>query len=44
MKNHQKHMDYDLGRKICRDLRSGYRSAVIELYNRYAHLFAAFAR
>ncbi len=37
-------MDYDLGRKICRDLRSGYRSAIMELYNRYAHLFAAFAR
>ena len=37
-------MDYDLGRKICQDLRSGYRSAIMELYNRYAHLFAAFAR
>ncbi len=43
MKNHRKHMDYDLGRKICQDLRSGYRSAIIELYNRYAHFFAAFA-
>ncbi|MDX1707671.1 MAG: sigma-70 family RNA polymerase sigma factor [Desulfobacterales bacterium] len=44
MKHHQKHMDYDLAHKICHDLRSGYRSAIIELYNRYAHLFAAFAR
>jgi RNA polymerase sigma-70 factor (ECF subfamily) len=44
MKSHQKHMDYDLGQKICRELRSGYRSAIMELYNRYAHLFVAFAR
>lgn len=44
MKSHQKHMDYDLGRKICRELRSGYRSVIMELYNRYAHLFVAFAR
>jgi RNA polymerase sigma-70 factor (ECF subfamily) len=44
MKSHQRHMDYDLGQKICQDLRSDYRSAIIELYNRYAHLFAAFAR
>ena len=44
MNTHRKHMDYDLGQEICRKLRSGYRNTIMELYNRYAHLFAAFAR
>ena len=44
MKNHPKHMDYDLGQEICRKLRAGYRNTIMELYNRYAHLFSAFAR
>jgi RNA polymerase sigma-70 factor (ECF subfamily) len=37
-------MDYDLGHEICRKLRAGYRNTIMELYNRYAHLFVAFAR
>mgnify|MGYP000423386505 CR=1 FL=1 len=37
-------MDYDLGQEICRKLRAGYRNTIMELYNRYAHLFVAFAR
>ena len=44
MKSHPKHLDYDLGQEICRKLRAGYRNSIMELYNRYAHLFAAFAR
>ena len=37
-------MDYDLGQEICRKLRAGYRNTIMELYNRYAHLFATFVR
>ena len=44
MESHQKHTDYDLGRKICRELRSGNRSAILGLYDKYAHFFAAFTR
>ena len=44
MESHQNHTDYDLGQKICRELRSGNRSAILALYNRYHQLFAAFAR
>jgi RNA polymerase sigma-70 factor (ECF subfamily) len=44
MKNPSKHMHYDLGQEICRKLRAGYRNTIMELYNRYALLFAAFAR
>ena len=44
MKEHQKHLDYDLGQEICRKLRAGYRNTIMELYNRYGHFFAAFAR
>ena len=44
MKSRQKHMDFDLGQKVCSELRSGDRGSIIELYNRYARFFAAFAR
>jgi RNA polymerase sigma-70 factor (ECF subfamily) len=44
MKSHQNHTDYDLGQKICRELRSGNRRAILELYNRYELFFAAFAQ
>jgi RNA polymerase sigma-70 factor (ECF subfamily) len=44
MESQQTHTDYDLGRKICRELRCGNRDAILELYNRYGHFFAAFTR
>lgn len=44
MANHHTHTDFDLGQKICRELRSGNRSAILALYNRYQHFFAIFAR
>ncbi len=44
MSKHQKHTDFDLGQKICRELRSGNRSAILALYNRYQHFCAAFVR
>lgn len=44
MESHQTHTDYDLGRKICRGLRSGNRSAILELYDKYGLFFAAFTR
>ena len=37
-------MDWDLGQKICRELRSGFRNAIFELYNRYNLFFEAFSR
>ena len=42
MESQQTHIDYDLGQKICRELRCGNRGAILELYNRYAHFFEAF--
>ena len=44
MESQQTHIDYDLGQKICRELRCGNRGAILELYNRYAHFFEAFTR
>jgi RNA polymerase sigma-70 factor (ECF subfamily) len=44
MESDQNHTDYDLGQKICRELRSGNRSAILELYNRYGLFFTAFTR
>ena len=44
MKRHRKHMDYDLGQEICRELRAGNRRAILEVYTRYSHFFAAFTR
>ena len=44
MANHQKHTDFDLGQKVCRELRAGNRSAILALYNRYHHFYAAFVR
>ena len=44
MEGHQTHSDYDLGRKICRELRSGNRSAILAVYNRYQQFFTAFAQ
>ena len=44
MESHQTHADYDLGQKICRELRSGNSSAILELYHRYGRFFAAFTR
>ena len=37
-------MDYDLGQEICRELRAGNRRAIMEVYTRYSHFFAAFTR
>jgi RNA polymerase sigma-70 factor (ECF subfamily) len=44
MASHQKHPDYDLGHKICRELRAGNRSAILAVYNKYQQFFAAFTR
>ena len=44
MESNQIHTDYDLGQKICRELRSGNRSAILAIYNRYQHFCAAFVR
>jgi len=44
MESHQNHTDHDLGQKICRELRSGNRSAILALYNRYQQFFTAFTR
>lgn len=44
MENHQTHTDYDLGQKICRELRSGNSSAILELYHKHGRFFAAFTR
>ncbi len=44
MKSHQKHMDYDLGQEICRELRAGNRRAILELYTRYSPFLAVFTR
>jgi RNA polymerase sigma-70 factor (ECF subfamily) len=44
MKSHQNHTDCQLGQKICRALRIGNRSAILELYHRYCLFFAAFTR
>lgn len=44
MESDQNHTDYDLGQKICRELRAGNRSAILELYNSYGLFFTAFTR
>ena len=44
MESHQTHTDYDLGQKICRELRSGNGSAILELYHKHGRFFAAFTR
>ena len=44
MENHKTHTDYALGQKICLELRSGNRRAILELYHNYGLLFAAFTR
>lgn len=44
MESHQNHTDHDLGQKICRELHSGNRSAILALYNRYQPFFTAFTR
>jgi len=44
MESDQNHTDHALGQKICRELRSGNRSAILELYNKFGLLFAAFTR
>ncbi|MGD9080011.1 MAG: sigma-70 family RNA polymerase sigma factor [Desulfobacterales bacterium] len=44
MESHQTHTDYDLGQKICRELRSGNSSAILELYHKYGRFLAAFTR
>ena len=44
MESHQTHTDYDLGQKICRELRSGNSSAILELYHKHGLFFAAFTR
>ena len=44
MENHQTHTDNDLAQKICRELRSGNSSAILELYHKHGRLFAAFTR
>ena len=44
MGSHQTHADYDLGQKICRELRSGNSSAILELYHKHGRFFAAFTR
>ena len=44
MKSCQTHTDYDLGQKICRELRSGNNSAILELYHKHGRFFAAFTR
>ena len=44
MKTDHKNTDYALGQRICNELRSGNRSAILELYHKYHHFFAAFAR
>ena len=44
MECHHTHADYDLGQKICRELRSGNSSAILELYHKHGRFFAAFTR
>jgi RNA polymerase sigma factor (sigma-70 family) len=44
MESDQNHTDHDLGQKICRELRSGNRSAILELYHKFGQFFAAFTR
>ena len=44
MESYQTHTDYDLGQKICRELRSGNSSAILEIYHEYGRFFASFTR
>ena len=44
MESCQTHTDYDLGQKICRELRSGNSSAILELYHKHERFFTAFTR
>jgi len=44
MESHKTQTDYDLGQKICRELRCGNRSAILELYHNFGLFFAAFTR
>ena len=44
METDHKHTDYTLGQRICNELRSGNRSAILELYDKYHRFFTAFAR
>ena len=44
MDSDQNHTDYELGQKICRELRASNLSAILELYNSYGLFFSAFTR
>ena len=44
MESDRNHKDYNLGQKICRELRAGNRSAILELYNSYGLFFASLTR